>query len=52
MFASIIFAPVLATMSGNNPLTVACVPTGMNRGVSKEPWGVVTVPILALQDSD
>ena len=32
-----ICAPVLATAAGNNPFTAACVPTGMNAGVSKAP---------------
>jgi len=52
VLARIIFAPVSATMLGSKPLTVACVPTGMKRGVSNVPWGVVTVPILALQEVD
>jgi hypothetical protein len=36
--------PVAATCSGSRPLTVPWVPTGMNAGVSNEPWRVVTRP--------
>src|SRR6476620_8861326 len=36
--------PVAATWSGRTPLMVPCVPTGMNAGVSNEPWRVVRRP--------
>ena len=39
--------PQSTRSSGDNALTVACVPTGMKAGVSMVPWGVVTTPNLA-----
>ena len=35
---------------GRTPLTVPCVPTGMNAGVSNAPWRVVTWPSRASVD--
>src|SRR5690606_32489261 len=40
--------PRPATSSGVMVLTVACVPTGMNTGVSMSPRGVVSTPVRAL----
>ena len=37
-------APVARTVSGSSPLTVACVPTGMNAGVRTGPCGVANSP--------
>src|SRR5271163_1593290 len=36
--------PSSSRASWVRPLTVACVPTGMNTGVSNAPWGVVKRP--------
>ena len=44
MFASSMRVPVARSWSGVSPLTVACVPTGMNAGVSTEPCGVSSRP--------
>jgi len=47
VLASTIWAPVSASCGVLRPLTVARVPTGMNRGVSTTPWGVSKRPVRA-----
>src|SRR5689334_1101219 len=42
-----ICAPASRTISGVSPLTVACVPTGMNTGVRTLPCGVWNAPARA-----
>src|SRR5660397_177328 len=39
--------PISRNWSGQTPLTVAAVPTGMNAGVLREPRSVEIVPALA-----
>jgi hypothetical protein len=39
--------PISRSWSGQTPLTVAAVPTGMNAGVRKEPRSVEIVPTRA-----
>ena len=43
-WSSTISVPVARTCSGVIPLIVACVPTGMNAGVSTVPCGVLSRP--------
>ncbi len=49
VLARIIRVPVARSWSGVIPLTVACVPTGMNAGVSIVPWGVSSKPVRAAE---
>src|SRR5581483_3251293 len=42
-----ICAPTASSSAGVSPFTVACVPTGMNTGVSTSPWGKVRTPARA-----
>ena len=50
MFASTIWAPTALRSAGESVRTVACVPTGMNTGVSTVPWGNVSAPDRAVPD--
>src|SRR5271165_5972937 len=43
-----ICVPISLSSRGSSALTLACVPTGMNTGVSTTPWGVVSLPRRAL----
>ncbi len=50
MLASTICAPTALRSAGESVRTVACVPTGMNTGVSTVPWGSVREPERAAPD--
>jgi hypothetical protein len=49
-FDSSIWTPQPFNSSLERVFTVACVPTGMNAGVSNSPWEVFTLPDLARVD--